>query len=361
MPPLPGSGTATSYNLDFLRACAVLFVFVGHLLQTLHVEKIVGVITIYDMAQTGVMMFFVHTSLVLMLSLERQYWMGGPGLFASFYIRRAFRIYPLAIVIVAVMVLGHVPSFPTLAYSPPTWQTVMSNLALIQNLTTSPSLYAPLWSLPYEVQMYLVLPFLFVVLRKRWQVSWLAFALYAITACIIVLFGAMRIHGISLFEYFPCFLAGVVAYRRWSSGERQVPFWVWPLVILGCVLLRSVVVSGAGGHALLPSGWIACLTLGWTAPLIGELRIRWLQRAASTIAKYSYGIYLSHAIVLWLAFVALKEAPLALQIGVWLVGSVGLPVLCYRVVEDPMIAVGVRITRSMTRRSKAVERCEVPA
>jgi peptidoglycan/LPS O-acetylase OafA/YrhL len=177
---------------------------------------------------------------------------------------------------------------------------------------------------------------------------------------VVFIFALMRIKGVSLFYYVPCFLAGVVAYRRWSSCERKFPYWVWPLVIFGCVLLRSVVEAIVGPRAALPAGWITCLTLGWTVPLIGELPIRWLQNAASTIAKYSYGIYLSHAIVLWLSFVALKEAPLALQIVIWLIGSVGLPVLFYHVVEDPMIAAGVRITRKMTRTSKPVERCEVP-
>ena len=118
----------------------MLFVFAGHLLQTLHIETVFGSVTIYDVAQTGVLIFFVHTSLVLMLSLERQERDGGGRLFASFYIRRAFRIYPLAITVVMVMVLGRIPPFPTAAYAPWTWTTIVSNLALIQNLTNEPSL-----------------------------------------------------------------------------------------------------------------------------------------------------------------------------------------------------------------------------
>jgi peptidoglycan/LPS O-acetylase OafA/YrhL len=103
-------------------------------------------------------------------------------------------------------------------------------------------------------------------------------------------------------------------------------------------------------------GWVTCLALGLVIPLIGELRVRWIQIAASTIAKYSYGIYLSHAIVLWVSLVVLKEAPVALQIGVLMAGSVILPVLCYHMIEAPMIKVGARITRSVTETSLPLKR-----
>jgi peptidoglycan/LPS O-acetylase OafA/YrhL len=361
MPPVQNSGNGKSYNLDLLRACAVLFVFAAHLLETWRIYPVASFMTVDDMAQTGVLIFFVHTSLVLMLSLERQHCTGRGSEFAAFYIRRAFRVYPLVFVIVAVMLLGHVPCFPIQVYSPPAWTTVVSNLALVQNLTGAPSLYLPMWSLPYEIQMYVVLPFLFVYLRKRWQQRLLLPELWAVTVCIILTFVIWRIEAVSILYYVPCFLAGAVAYRRWSSCKRQFPFWGWPLLIVGCVLLRSIVDACTNQVWVIPAGWIICLVLGWTAPLFNEVPIPWLQRAASTVAKYSYGIYLTHVIVLWVSFVALKATPLALQIGVWLVGSVGFPVLLYHVVENPMIAAGVRITRSMARTSKPVERGEALA
>lgn len=63
----------------------------------------------WHFAQMGVLTFFVHTSMVLMLSLGRTR-LEGKALFHSFYLRRFFRIYPLAIFCVTVaMVLSVTP------------------------------------------------------------------------------------------------------------------------------------------------------------------------------------------------------------------------------------------------------------
>ena len=83
-------------NLDLLRAVAVLFVLFSHVLRTAIGHRSP---TLYAMGQLGVMIFFVHTSLVLMQSLERQE-LSGPALFKRFYVQRICRIYPLSIALV---------------------------------------------------------------------------------------------------------------------------------------------------------------------------------------------------------------------------------------------------------------------
>ena len=93
--------SAHSPNLDFLRAVAVLLVLF-HLLITTNTR-----LPDY-FGQFGVLLFFVHTSLVLMFSLERIE-RNKQELFITFYIRRLFRIYPLSIVCVSIIVLFHLP------------------------------------------------------------------------------------------------------------------------------------------------------------------------------------------------------------------------------------------------------------
>ena len=90
--------SSESANLDLLRTVAVLCVFGSHLTETIigkHMELI------WHIGRLGVLMFFVHTSLVLMFSMERLP-LKGWDLIKSFYVRRAFRIYPLSMLCVMV-------------------------------------------------------------------------------------------------------------------------------------------------------------------------------------------------------------------------------------------------------------------
>ena len=80
-----------SANLDFLRTVAVLLVLAQHLCTRLHVEHI-GWAPTTSLGPFGVLLFFVHTSLVLMSSMERS-GLSGVLLLKDFYIRRIFRIY----------------------------------------------------------------------------------------------------------------------------------------------------------------------------------------------------------------------------------------------------------------------------
>src|SRR3974377_2116998 len=89
-------------NLDFVRAVAVLSVVVSHTLVAFRV-LIIGNWWVGWIGVVGVFVFFVHTSLVLMWSLGRKQHA------LDFYIRRVFRIYPLAMLAIAVTLLFHAP------------------------------------------------------------------------------------------------------------------------------------------------------------------------------------------------------------------------------------------------------------
>jgi peptidoglycan/LPS O-acetylase OafA/YrhL len=97
-----------SANLDLLRAIAVLLVLAQHLCKRMSVDQI-GWIPTSSLGHFGVLLFFVHTSLVLMYSMDRS-GLTGPSLLKNFYIRRIFRIYPLSILTVLVALLLHLDS-----------------------------------------------------------------------------------------------------------------------------------------------------------------------------------------------------------------------------------------------------------
>src|ERR1700761_2815278 len=135
--------TASSANLDFLRAIAVMFVFVDHLLLTVGIQRI-AFFSPADLGRVGVYFFFVHTCLVLLMSLERTPLNGFKKVF-HFYLRRMFRIYPLAIFFVLLVYLCNVPQDVWGAGAAPhDLRTIMANLLLAQNVMGTSCLFGPL-------------------------------------------------------------------------------------------------------------------------------------------------------------------------------------------------------------------------
>ena len=105
--PAPASAlTADSANLDFLRAAAVTFVLVFHVALFFQKTRF----GIGGIGQWGVLIFFVHTSLVLMSSLQRQNTGGFARSYGVFTIRRWFRIFPLSGLVVLVVVWLRLPA-----------------------------------------------------------------------------------------------------------------------------------------------------------------------------------------------------------------------------------------------------------
>jgi len=294
-----------------------------------------------------VLVFFVHTSIVLMASIERQLRrVGGGPAFAEFMVRRAFRLLPLAWLAIAVIAgfalpVGHLQAGRFVAVSTAPLD-VAQNLLLVQNLGGAESLEAPLWSLPYEMQMYLLLPALFwLVARSRTPVAALALWLA------VTVLGKLRHHEVEtgLLDYAPCFLAGIAGYAiaRTRAVRWQFGFWLWPATIAaatGFFLARPT----------LPHGWVSCLAIAIAVVGIRELpRGRW-RLAFERIARYSYGVYLAHFILIWLAFEHLAGAPWVVQVVVFGVTLVAVPVALYHLVERPMIRVGERVALSLHRR-----------
>ncbi|HYX52401.1 MAG TPA: acyltransferase, partial [Candidatus Limnocylindrales bacterium] len=178
---------ADSANLDYLRTNAVLLVMFFHLLIFFGKTQ-VGRFSIRPMGILGVFLFFVHTSLVLMLSLERQQAkLGNRRLWSAFMVRRIFRVYPLSILAVSVIFfarlpLGHLEP-GRLMITPMGIKGLLSNLLLVQNITDTGSVLGPLWSLPYEMQMYVFLPALFLLARKLKSIRGLVL-LWLATVCV---------------------------------------------------------------------------------------------------------------------------------------------------------------------------------
>ncbi len=331
--------SAYSRNLDLLRAVAVSLVYFSHLSYSVFGIAQIGPVGHDVIGRVGVIFFFVHTCLVLLMSIERTS-LSGWKLAANFYVRRAFRIYPLSIFVVLAMVAFRVPEMPIETYAPVSVPTLLANLGLVQNVTGAPNVLGPLWSLPWEVQMYAVIPFIFLALRNRpvaaaWQL-WLG-------ALVVRLLGLiLHIKALSLLAYAPCFLVGATIWRRSGTPPRLRGGW-FPLLVMAAgatyVIARQVVEY----ESIFIAAYAASLVLGLGLPLFQDLPESFLTRSCHYVAKYSYGIYLSHIPLMWIVRVPMAGANPLLRLAFLTVTSVAVPVLLFHLLEDPLIRVGKRL------------------
>jgi peptidoglycan/LPS O-acetylase OafA/YrhL len=275
----------------------------------------------------GVSIFFVHTCLVLMQSLERQ----EDRRLVPFMIRRCFRIYPLALVAIGTTLLFRLPlgslSSGHFGGFRPDAQDVLANLLLVQNFSGRAAVLGPTWSLSYELQMYLLLPALFLWVRTARQalIAWVGVAV--LSAGIATYSGT-----VNLSSFAPCFMAGIVAYRL--RYRPQIPGW--SLFLAGFVLLY---LAGPDSRYFT---WFAMLGLGLAIPAFAQVTNRSLIRAGEWVARYSYGIYLTHFFTLWLVFEKGSSLPFAARITGFVALTAALSWVLFHAIEQPMIQFGKR-------------------
>lgn len=349
-PVLSASSQRDSANLDLLRSIAVLAVFFSHLFD-IYTGGGTKWGFLWHLGQLGVLIFFVHTCLVLMWSLERAGAQGG-RLFGSFYIRRIFRLYPLSIVCVLLAYAIDLRWTPVNL-----WQ----NLTLTQNLFFTgqpvfPPILTPLWSLPLEVQMYIFLPVFFLILRKR-PIKYLA-AIWCASVAFAVVQPQLG-ERFGLLKFAPCFLGGVVAWRVMRDrNTARLPGWLWPLGIAAVSVIWMT-----STERFLPfqiAGFGLCL--GLTITLFHEIPWAFVKTTSRIIARYSYGIYLSHfAIQLfcfsdprypWFKVIhqlpPLRHYARLVHFGMCIGLSLLIPLALYYLVENPGIQLGHRMANWIT-------------
>jgi peptidoglycan/LPS O-acetylase OafA/YrhL len=295
----------------------------------------------WRISRFAVLLFFVHTCLVLMYSLERQYARDGwRRLFNHFMIRRLFRLYPLCILIVLAVYFLRIPAADFHAHTFVATDVgpggLLANLALVQNLTYAHGVIAQLWSLPLEIQMYLLLPALFLFAR-RWK---------SLRPLLLLWIGAVAVAGIqplisdrlSIVQFIPNFLPGVIAYRESGVARPTWPAFWWPLML--CAMAGLYMVTLTFEH-----GWILCLITGLTVNRFRQIRLSWLRRAAHLLAKYSYGIYLTHMLAVWVGFELLGAFSPALRWTIFAVTLVALPLILYHTIEAPLTRFGATLAQ----------------
>jgi peptidoglycan/LPS O-acetylase OafA/YrhL len=140
-------------SLDGLRAISILMVVLGHMAKSHHAPQV-----FWDSyAITGVRIFFVISGYLITTILLKEQTRTATISLRTFYIRRAYRIFPAAIFFMLAMLVVYWRDFR--------WYNFAAAFLYLANFdATRPWIFGHLWSLSVEEQFY----FLWPSVLKRW-------------------------------------------------------------------------------------------------------------------------------------------------------------------------------------------------
>ncbi len=352
--------------LDGVRAIAVLAVLAFH-----------GGLTWAAGGFLGVDVFFALSGYLITALLLAEHARTGRIALGAFWRRRAARLLPALLLVVAVVLLGARAVVPpedlgrlrgdglaALLYVA-NWRMASDGDDYFAQ-TAAPSLLQHTWSLGIEEQFYLVWPLLLVLLlarsgsavrRARWRVLGLCAAGVVVSSVLLAALhrspdparayygtdsrGASLLVGAALAVLLGCRSESVVLTSRrlrqvlsaaalvavawlvWAAGHADgSDLWLYR----GGLLAVAVAVATVLAHVVLvPDGWLAWLLS---------------RRALVLLGLVSYGVYLWH----WPVFIAVNAARTG-RTGVELFAlrvlvAVALATFSYLVVERPLRALG---------------------
>lgn len=284
------------WSIELLRGLAALLVVFAHYHNVMGVEP-----GLLGFAYTGVDLFFVLSGFVF-----APYFFGRQIDIAAHLVRRFFRLYPLyAVALIVYASLRWQPNLST--------EYLLKHALFLHTLDSREIAFhfnPAFWSLPPEVEFYLVLPalaFLTGALRPLLAITLVAGLMHVAIAWFSPPYPVVNIVAISsvhLPGLMVEFMFGAIAW--WAVGRTPSAGMRIALAITGLIswlVLASVFVAlgddgiekssllrgnmqlmAAFAFALVVTAWV-----GWIKrPAI------WLVAVASILGNLSYGIYLFH-------------------------------------------------------------------
>lgn len=321
-------------TLDGLRAISVLLVLAAHtpgsLLEPLH-------------GHLGVTVFFVISGLLITTLLLREEEERSKVSLRAFYLRRAFRIFPLYFL--ALLVFSAAVG-AGLARNSGNYPLRVIHFVTFTNEYASPGTFGHSWSLGIEEKFYLLWPIIgFVAVRSR---AWRG-------PCVVGLLVASTVTGVLASDeplsFYSPILAGCALALLLHRRRSFVPS-VWiarptPAILAAASLIVLLLATDVPGRVDVLFG--LAVAVGMPVILFGP---RWLvgwmrSRIMLFVGRRSYAVYLFHPLVGSLVAKGIPRAD-----GVWplanYVVTLGLTLIVadilYRVFERPLIGIGHELT-----------------
>jgi peptidoglycan/LPS O-acetylase OafA/YrhL len=248
-----------------------------------------------------VVVFIVLSGFSLALSPARNGWrVGGASSYAR---RRALRILPAYYAALAFSLVLAWLVLPPPGEAAPDARSVVVNGLLVQNLVGAPTPDRSFWSIAVEAQLYVLLPLLLVMVRRRGAVVMVATVTLVVATVGIVGPHVARLDAFviqSAPDLAALFAVGVASAGIVAAGGARRS-WPWAGLALVAPVLAMIAVQGSVwtlDHlfwvdlALGPA--IACLLIGLAgghpAPLVRLLEARPIR----SLGASSYSLYLTH-------------------------------------------------------------------
>lgn len=310
--------------LDGVRAIAIVLVLLYHMTPDHDSDRGLRslLFKIADIGWSGVDLFFVLSGFLItgILLHVRE----GRSTLRSFYVRRLLRIVPayffaLAMVFILVPVLLRWYDIPPFKRQWPYWLYVSNYVRESYESLHNLFYLSHFWSLAVEVQFYLLWPFAVISLRSVVAARVIAIGLIAAIAIrlLATLHGA---HWIVTFGFLPCRMDGLLVgalialgiHERWFEAAR-VQAGVWVAFSVFGLALGYCIWRGIASAIFWPNDTTFSVILRTTLPTIavacyGALTILALTsrpmmsllswRGFVPVARYSYGAYIIHYLLL---------------------------------------------------------------
>ncbi|MBG8499283.1 acetyltransferase [Enterococcus faecium] len=288
-----------SKEIDCFRGIAVLAVIFYHLPNS----KLPG-------GLQGVTIFFVVSGFLMAKNTIRDE-KNRQFSFLHFYYKRIKRIYPFLLfsLVVSIFILGisnirligNIRSeLPSLIFGYNNWWQLNQGVSYFESYFNA-SLFKHYWSLSVELQLYLIWPFLFIVMKRmrRKQVFYLIYTLIFVSIHFSLFLPSAKAYYHTVAKLFP-FLLGVWGYfNRITIGrffEQNSFSKIWLLLLASLCLILFPIFPYTLNELLIS----ICFALLLAS--VDDVNIAKKTKIASTklsfVGKISYELYLVHFPVL---------------------------------------------------------------